>query len=185
MPRPARVRIRRRKPWVRLRRRLLGWKVRLVTGKLPYSSRSARTEHVLGLTSVFGRDTRVVACSATSQHYAGHRIGSNRVGAGLPRLRTRCPANTPRRARNLGLRVAVHCDRLLVSRVGFFCCEFRQFRPSVADHLPSSESDLYRPFRCPQIYTQLWITMWSTSSGSPVPGQRRSDLAVTWTVWNL
>jgi hypothetical protein len=34
--RPARVRIRRRKPWVRLRRRLLGWNVRLVTGKLPH-----------------------------------------------------------------------------------------------------------------------------------------------------
>jgi|RhiMethySRZTD1v2_1073278.scaffolds.fasta_scaffold291085_2 hypothetical protein len=33
--RPARVRIRRRNPWVRLRRRLLGWNVRLVTGKLP------------------------------------------------------------------------------------------------------------------------------------------------------
>ncbi len=31
MARPARVRIRVRKPWVRLRRRLLGWKVRLVT----------------------------------------------------------------------------------------------------------------------------------------------------------
>ncbi len=29
--RPARVRMRRRKPWVRLRRRLLGWKVRLLT----------------------------------------------------------------------------------------------------------------------------------------------------------
>jgi hypothetical protein len=35
MARPARVRIRWRKPWVRLRRRLLGWNVRLLTGKLP------------------------------------------------------------------------------------------------------------------------------------------------------
>ena len=34
MARPARVRMRRRKPWVRLRRRLLGWKVRLVTRML-------------------------------------------------------------------------------------------------------------------------------------------------------
>jgi hypothetical protein len=41
MARPARVRIRRRKPWVRLRRRLLGWNVRLLTGKLPHL-RSAR-----------------------------------------------------------------------------------------------------------------------------------------------
>ena len=39
--RPARVRIRRRKPWVRLRRRLLGWNVRLLTGKLP-NPRSGR-----------------------------------------------------------------------------------------------------------------------------------------------
>jgi hypothetical protein len=31
MPRPARVRIRSRNPWVLLRRRLLGWNVRLVT----------------------------------------------------------------------------------------------------------------------------------------------------------
>src|SRR4051812_22401176 len=36
MARPARVLIRRRKPWVRLRRRRLGWKVRLLTGGLPY-----------------------------------------------------------------------------------------------------------------------------------------------------
>jgi len=31
MDRPARVRIRSRKPWVRARRRLFGWKVRLLT----------------------------------------------------------------------------------------------------------------------------------------------------------
>jgi hypothetical protein len=41
MARPARVRIRRRKPWVRLRRRLLGWNVRLLTEELPHL-RSAR-----------------------------------------------------------------------------------------------------------------------------------------------
>jgi len=33
MARPARVRIRRRNPWVLLRRRLLGWKVRLDMGR--------------------------------------------------------------------------------------------------------------------------------------------------------
>lgn len=36
MARPARVLMRARKPWVRLRRRLLGWKVRLVTGITPF-----------------------------------------------------------------------------------------------------------------------------------------------------
>src|SRR5699024_3461336 len=35
--RPARVRIRTRNPWVRLRRRLLGWKVRLLTGTPVFS----------------------------------------------------------------------------------------------------------------------------------------------------
>lgn len=34
MERPARVRIRRRNPWVLCRRRLFGWKVRLLTGSL-------------------------------------------------------------------------------------------------------------------------------------------------------
>ncbi len=38
MARPERVRIRRRNPWTRLRRRLLGWNVRLLTGGLPISS---------------------------------------------------------------------------------------------------------------------------------------------------
>jgi hypothetical protein len=32
MARPARVRMRSRNPWVRARRRLLGWNVRLLTG---------------------------------------------------------------------------------------------------------------------------------------------------------
>jgi hypothetical protein len=54
--RPARVRIRRRKPWVRLRRRLLGWNVRLLTGKLPHL-RSARQ---IG----YGADTARIAGGA-------------------------------------------------------------------------------------------------------------------------
>jgi len=47
MARPARVRIRRRKPWVRLRRRLLGWNVRLVTGKLPHLRSAQQSGTVL------------------------------------------------------------------------------------------------------------------------------------------
>ncbi len=35
MARPARVRMRSRKPWVLLRRRLFGWNVRLLTGQTP------------------------------------------------------------------------------------------------------------------------------------------------------
>jgi hypothetical protein len=54
--RPARVRIRKRKPWVRLRRRLLGWNVRLLTEELPYL-RSARQ---IG----YGADTARIAGGA-------------------------------------------------------------------------------------------------------------------------
>jgi hypothetical protein len=56
MARPARVRIRRRKPWVRLRRRLLGWNVRLLTEELPHL-RSARQ---IG----YGADTARIAGGA-------------------------------------------------------------------------------------------------------------------------
>ena len=54
--RPARVRIRRRKPWVRLRRRLLGWNVRLLTGKLPHH----RSAQQIG----YGADTARIAGGA-------------------------------------------------------------------------------------------------------------------------
>jgi len=57
MARPARVRIRRRKPWVRLRRRLLGWNVRLVNGRTPTSSECARQ---IG----YGADTARIAGGA-------------------------------------------------------------------------------------------------------------------------
>jgi hypothetical protein len=57
MARPARVRIRRRKPWVRLRRRLLGWNVRLLTEELPHL-RSARQ---IG----YGADTARIAGGAS------------------------------------------------------------------------------------------------------------------------
>jgi len=42
MARPARVRIRRRNPWVFARRRLFGWKVRLLTRGLPYGGLERR-----------------------------------------------------------------------------------------------------------------------------------------------
>ena len=41
MARPARVRMRRRKPWVFARRRLFGWNVRLLTEELPHKARPA------------------------------------------------------------------------------------------------------------------------------------------------
>jgi len=44
MARPARVRIRRRNPWVFARRRLFGWKVRLLTRGLPYDGLERRQQ---------------------------------------------------------------------------------------------------------------------------------------------
>ena len=43
MARPARVRIRRRKPWVLCRRRLFGWNVRLLTGSSPVCALGVRS----------------------------------------------------------------------------------------------------------------------------------------------
>ncbi len=57
MARPARVRIRRRKPWVRLRRRLLGWNVRLLTEELPH----LRSVRQIG----YGADTARIAGGAS------------------------------------------------------------------------------------------------------------------------
>jgi len=71
MARPARVRIRRRKPWVRLRRRLLGWNVRLLTGKLP------------NLQS--GHNSGTVLTRHASQ--AGRAGGSGRYGSDLLTVR--------------------------------------------------------------------------------------------------
>jgi hypothetical protein len=71
MARPARVRIRRRKPWVRLRRRLLGWNVRLLTGKLT-NLRS-------------GRQSGTVLTRHASQ--AGRAGGSGRYGSDLLTVR--------------------------------------------------------------------------------------------------
>ena len=71
MARPARVRIRRRKPWVRLRRRLLGWNVRLLTGKLP----NLRSGHNSG----------TVLTRHASQ--AGRAGGSGRYGSDLLTVR--------------------------------------------------------------------------------------------------
>ena len=45
MERPARVRIRRRKPWVLCRRRLFGWNVRLLTDSLHSRGWAERSDH--------------------------------------------------------------------------------------------------------------------------------------------
>ena len=68
MPRPARVRIRRRKPWVLARRRLFGWKVRLVT----------RFSNYIGWVSQVPRDQVQAAgrCSQNTQRVRVRRQGA-------------------------------------------------------------------------------------------------------------
>ena len=72
MARPARVRMRRRKPWVLARRRLFGWKVRLLTEELqtrsPRGSRATLTKD----DERHGRPRRTAR-----PRYGGVRAGSN------------------------------------------------------------------------------------------------------------
>lgn len=70
MARPARVRMRRRKPWVRLRRRLLGWKVRLLT----------RAPHNLWV-----------------KNYCAHRRHRRRQDSDLSTIRKACEGGQTRR----------------------------------------------------------------------------------------
>jgi hypothetical protein len=55
MERPARVRIRRRKPWVLCRRRLFGWNVRLLTDSLHSRGWAERSDHRGDHVGHFGR----------------------------------------------------------------------------------------------------------------------------------
>jgi hypothetical protein len=71
MARPARVRIRNRKPWVFARRRLLGWKVRLLTQGLQAGS---------GLTSAVGHHR-------TPEHPRAQTCGSSRRPLDRPTVR--------------------------------------------------------------------------------------------------
>ena len=74
--RPARVRIRRRKPWVLARRRLFGWKVRLLTrclrccqadgGRLPACGFAPGFE-ARGERARFGRHRKPATCTSATQ----------------------------------------------------------------------------------------------------------------------
>lgn len=95
--RPARVRIRRRKPWVFARRRVLGWNVRLLTLGSPYLLRSrGRPCHPRhpqswgwpGGSAVIGnpRHPRSWACENGRQaDDYGTRVGAHRANLPAPR----------------------------------------------------------------------------------------------------
>jgi hypothetical protein len=97
MARPARVRIRRRKPWVRLRRRLLGWNVRLLMGRLPPSSGCSTIRYVL--TRHASQEERAGGsgrCRRPSNGTGDCQTGQ--TGPNLGGLRNsgrRCPVDTP------------------------------------------------------------------------------------------
>ena len=72
--RPARVRMRSRKPCLRLRRRLFGWYVRLLTAMLPYGNRSVRRS---GMTR--GRPQGPVGSTATAHPRCDRHSGGSRA----------------------------------------------------------------------------------------------------------
>jgi hypothetical protein len=101
--RPARVRIRRRKPWVRLRRRLLGWNVRLLTGKLPPSSGTRQLGTVLtrhaSQAERAGSSRRCKRPSNGTGHRQTGQTGAN--SGGLRNSGRRCPVDTPNTMANI------------------------------------------------------------------------------------
>src|SRR6185295_19948900 len=92
--RPARVRIRRRNPWVRLRRRLLGWNVRLLTGKLP-NLRSGRQFR-------YGAHTARIAGGASRWQRPLWKRPSNGTGHRQTGQTDANPANASMAGRDLG-----------------------------------------------------------------------------------
>ena len=134
----TRVRIRRRNPWTRLRRRLLGWNVRLLTGGLPISS-----DH--------GQCTarRIAGSEQGSPQWRRppNGTGSDPRGSNRPRrpaiVPTQCPADTPSDQEKCHERVAARPSPLLRSRL-VPSLSFRQ-RSSARHHQFHPMS----PPRCP------------------------------------
>jgi hypothetical protein len=115
MARPARVRIRRRKPWVRLRRRLLGWNVRLLTGKLPnlqsgHNSGTVLTRHAsqagrAGGSGRYGSDLLTVRGTAKPVKLMQTRLNASLAGRDLGGLKGMSDASVDNRAPLRGLGV--------------------------------------------------------------------------------
>ena len=108
--RPARVRIRRRKPWVRLRRRLLGWNVRLLTGKLHHlrgtrQSGTVLTRHASQAERA-GSSRRCKRPSNGTGHRQTGQTGAN--SGGLRNSGRRCPVDTPNTMANIADLLASH-----------------------------------------------------------------------------
>ena len=91
MARPARVRMRRRKPWVLARRRLLGWKVRLLT-MISVTGRTRVVRECLRWWAAIGRNRKPASGSRACENGRHGRIygtrarvtGSNQHGVQHP-----------------------------------------------------------------------------------------------------
>ena len=167
--RPARVRIRWRKPWVRLRRRRLGWNVRLVTGGLPLSSRSDRFEGVVPT----HRSQSAEARSAERRVNGDLLTVRGTAKAVKPREAADCaetvagrPADTPHdqpllaiglhegpRVASVAVRLTLHFAWSVRVRPNRPLVHGRRSPPALADRR--------------NICAQLWITMWRVGQQDP------------------
>ena len=166
MARPARVRMRRRKPWVLARRRLFGWKVRLltlisVTGGPGWSA------------SAGGRSLRRPQ-SETRERVTGMRKRPTRPRPRYASVRHRVkPASSTAPGPALPARGHPECRRHASQRQ-IFVLPGDQFRRSGCSRRRAVVSV---PVRRPDCHThRLWISMWTAQNGLSPNGQTTTSL---------
>jgi hypothetical protein len=183
--RPARVRMRSRNPWVRDRRRLFGWKVRLLTVGLPIMARQVivpadvrRPGHNARITD--GRRAEL------TPHLAGDLI---RLRTPDQRLQSGCPST----ASGTAQRHAGHGQMLATGRILWHSAALVSVRAlgwpdgSGSPAAPRKLCRTFRGFRCGPSYlrAQLWTNLWMLPVGrvatearraGECPGGRRVDM---------
>lgn len=160
---PARVRMRRRNPWVRARRRLLGWKVRLLTVGSPDTGSPS--------TTVPGRRSASRPTGTQNSPTPGGRPYETTHPRLAPSIRVplvdpRGPlGDTPRtviclpRAMSCGMAARLLACVLLVGQMG------------VGARCAGKLCRTYGGFRCGSSYlrAQLWTTLWMLPGFGPRP----------------
>jgi hypothetical protein len=168
--RPARVRIRWRKPWVRLRRRLLGWNVRLLTGGLPVVSSKSERRWLLRPVDAPHPDDAGSAgiavgrrpSNGTGEGQVGQTGGRGRIVQINHPIR---PVDTPHDQR-------IFADGLHeASSVASVALRLKPSPVRVGSGLSRSAHSIHRVRRSPPALADrrtfcahLWITVWSTST---------------------
>jgi hypothetical protein len=177
MARPARVRMRRRKPWVLARRRLFGWKVRLLTG-ISIAARTGRPSWCgwmrvrdLRRPAAIGNPRRRArGCENGRQHRPGTRYGSRQ-----DRVK---PRGMPSRSDHTGRRVPHRgpCSSCQGWQTRRNLSRFRQGRPKWLRRFAGRRGGLLPSrlrARSPLSVHSLWITVWM----DPVRWSRDNDRA--------